>query len=292
MHEWSAELIVEEHLARALIAGQCFTPRALRLLGEGWDNTVWLADERWVFRFPRREVAIAGVQREIAVLGKLAPQLPLPVPAPRWVGEPDERFPWPFFGAELIGGRELADASLTEEQRCALGRPLGEFLRALHDARVDAPLPDDPNGRADMGKRIPLTVKALEQVEPYWRAPSSVHELLDDARGLPVPRATVIAHGDLHLRHLLVDGGAASGVIDWGDVCRGDPSIDLPLVWCALPPDGRADFFAAYGSITEEQLLRARLLSIFLCAVLAYYGAQLGLEGLHREALRGLERSS
>ena len=292
MHEWSAEFTVDEELARRLIAGQCFTPGTLRLLGEGWDNTVWLVDERWVFRFPRREVAIPGVQREIAVLGELAPQLPLPVPAPHWIGEPDDEFPWPFFGAELIPGRELADASLTHDQRCALGRPLGEFLRALHDADVDAELPDDPDGRADMEKRIPMTVEALTRVAPFWSHPDSVREVLDAAGDLPLPPATVIAHGDLHLRHLLVDGGAACGVIDWGDVCRGDPSIDLPLVWCALPPDGRADFFAAYGSITEEQLLRARLLSIFLCAVLAYYGSQLGLESLHREALRGLQRSS
>src|SRR3954470_11857510 len=101
---------MHEELARRLIAGQCFAPRTLTQIGEGWDNTVWLADERWAFRFPRREVAVPGVERELAVLGELAPQLPLPIPVPEFVGEPGEQFPWPFFGAELVPGVELCDA--------------------------------------------------------------------------------------------------------------------------------------------------------------------------------------
>ena len=48
-------------------------------------------------------------------------------------------------------------------------------------------------------------------------------------RELPPARPTVVCHGDLHLRHLLVDAhGAAAAVIDWGDLCRGDPSVDMP----------------------------------------------------------------
>ena len=67
MPEWSAEVVVDEPQARALI-GERFpqlAPRTLRLLGEGWDSTVWLVDDRWVFRFPRREVVIAGLRREL-----------------------------------------------------------------------------------------------------------------------------------------------------------------------------------------------------------------------------------
>ena len=55
--------------------------RSVGLLAEGWDNTVWLVDESWVFRFPRRAAAVAGVEREIAVLPRLAPFLPLPIPS-------------------------------------------------------------------------------------------------------------------------------------------------------------------------------------------------------------------
>src|SRR6266849_3644209 len=38
------------------------------------------------------------------VLPLLAPHLPLPIPAPEFVGIPDEGYPYPFAGYELIPG--------------------------------------------------------------------------------------------------------------------------------------------------------------------------------------------
>jgi aminoglycoside phosphotransferase (APT) family kinase protein len=220
--EWSAEVVVGRDEARALIADQFFEPRSLRLLAEGWDNTVWLADERWVFRFPRRRLAIPGVEREMATLRLLARQLPLPVPEPAFLGRATDAFPWPFFGAALVPGRELADADLDDAARARLARPLGEFLRALH--AVDVPdLPADPFGRADMRRRTVQTAARLEEIG--MPAPAA---LLEQAAALPPAEPSVVAHGDLHVRHLLVDDGEASGVIDWGDLCRGDPGSTCP----------------------------------------------------------------
>ena len=135
MPEWSAEVVVDEPQARALI-GERFpqlAPRRLRLLGEGWDSTVWLVDERWVFRFPRREVVIAGLRRELRVLPRLAPLLPLAIPQPVFLAEPDERFRWPWVGSRLIEGREPAEAAPGDGDRVEHGRQLAAFLRALHD---------------------------------------------------------------------------------------------------------------------------------------------------------------
>ena len=80
-------------------------------------------------------------------------------------------------------------------------------------------------------------------------------------------------------------------MIDWGDVCRSDPAVDLVLVWCALPPAARAAFFDEYGAVGEEGLLRARVLSLFLCAVLALHARAEGLGEVERESLDGLERT-
>ena len=41
----------------------------------------------------------------------------------------------------------------------------------------------------------------------------------------------------------------------------------------------------------EEGLLRARVLSLFLCAVLALHARAEGLEQVERESLDGLERT-
>ncbi|MEM1232327.1 MAG: phosphotransferase, partial [Pseudomonadota bacterium] len=44
-------------------------------------------------------------------------------------------------------------------------------------------------------------------------------------------REALWLHGDVHARNLLVDAGRISGVIDWGDLCAGDPATDLAGIW-------------------------------------------------------------
>ena len=84
MPEWDPEVVVTERLARQLLEAQFpeLTVAGLRLLAEGWDNTVWLVNGDLVFRFPRRAIAIPGVEREIAILPALAPRLPAAIPTP------------------------------------------------------------------------------------------------------------------------------------------------------------------------------------------------------------------
>jgi aminoglycoside phosphotransferase (APT) family kinase protein len=95
---------VDEPLVRRLLGQFPELERApLQRFAEGWDNSVWVVDERYAFRFPHREVAIPGFGRELEVLPRL-PELPLPVPRPVFVGTSDEAFPWPFFGSELLPG--------------------------------------------------------------------------------------------------------------------------------------------------------------------------------------------
>jgi aminoglycoside phosphotransferase (APT) family kinase protein len=294
--EWAAEVTVDEALARRLIARQFpdLELGSVCLLGQGWDMTVWLVDDRWVFRFPRRETVLRGLLAEIAYLPQLASLLPLPVPVPTRIGEASPEYGWPFYGAPFLRGRELADANLAEEERAALGRRLGEFLRTLHGLKLPAGLPVDPVRRADMTFRVPKTLERLAELEQLelWHVPREAHELLEAAAELDLPETEVVVHGDLHLRHLLVDdAGRAAAVIDWIDLSYGDPGVDLVLYWCGLTAEGRAEFADAYGPITPDQLLRGRIQAIFLCGTLAVYADHERLPGLKREALAGLDRT-
>jgi aminoglycoside phosphotransferase (APT) family kinase protein len=221
------------------------------------------------------------------------PRLPLPAPRPVFVGRPAEGYPWPFFGAELLPGEEAGSAELDDEQRLDVALELARFLRALHGVELDAGLPHDPNGRADMEKRTALAREELLQLErlAVWRAPAGAEELLGAAEELPPPEPPVVAHGDLHFRHLLVDGGHASGVIDWGDLCLADPAIDLSLLWSFVAPEHRAAFLEEYGPATEAQLVRARVLALQLCATLAHYGRVEGNAAVERAGVDGLERT-
>lgn len=294
MATWSPELVVDEPLARQLVDRFPETAgRPLRLLATGWDRTAWLVDERWVFGFPRREVVVPGVERELEWLPRLAPILPQPIPVPRFIGEPAPEFPWPFFGGEFIVGSELSDAELDDGARSAIGVELASFLRVLHS--IDGTrLPEDGNRRADMRDRVPKTRETLAQLETLglWHAPASVQQLLEDAGSLPPPPdSETVAHGDLHFRQVVVANGRLSGVLDWIDVCRSDASIDLLMFWSFVPPAGRAAFLAEYGPIRDDQLLRSRVLSLNLCSFLAHFAHTEGMPAVEREALAGLERT-
>jgi aminoglycoside phosphotransferase (APT) family kinase protein len=295
--DWTAELVVDEELARRLLRQfRGLEVESLRTLAEGWDYGIWLVNETWAFRFPRREIVVPGVRREIAVLPQLAPLLPIPVPAPEFVGQPAEGFPWPFFGSRLLPGRELGEAALDDGARNELGRSLARFLRRLHDAELALELPSDANRRADMSARVPRTRRQLGELEALgiWRRDAAVDRVLDEAEGLPASReATAVVHGDLHFRQILVDADATpTGVIDWVDVCRSDPAIDLSMYWSYLPPGKRELFLSEYGRVSEEQLLRARVIALSLSAALAHYGHHEGFPAVEREAMRGLEQAA
>ena len=296
MREWAAEITVDESLARRLIGTQFpeLERRSLSLLGQGWDMTVWLVDDQWVFRFPRREMVIPGLENEISHLPQLASLVPLPIPIPTYIGEPSSEYRWPFYGAPFLAGRELAEAALEDGGRTGLARPLGEFLRALHRTRLGADLPLDPVGRADMTLRVPKTRDRLAQLGQLglWHAPREAHEVIDAAVELGPLEPTALVHGDLHLRHLLVDDAdRAAAVIDWIDLSYNAPGVDLVLYWSVLPPEGRREFREAYGTIGDDQLLCARILSLFLCGSLALYGHHEGMPTLRREAVAGLDRT-
>lgn len=296
MPVWEAEIVVDEALARRLL-GQFpeLSVGSLRPLGYGWDYTIWVVDERYAFRFPRRQIGIPGTEREIAVLPKLAPLLPVPVPAPLYVGQPTDEYPWPFFGSLLLPGKELSEAALDDEGRLAVALQLAEFLRSLHAVELDEPLPIDVNGRADMALRVPMAREVLSEVEllGIWETPPSVTALLDEAERLGPPQQLgTVVHGDLHFRQVLAEDARVTGVIDWVDVCRSDPAIDLSLYWSLLEPSQRPAFLEAYGDVSEEQLLRARLLAFSLCAALSWQAHGEGLTKVEREAVAGLSRAA
>jgi aminoglycoside phosphotransferase (APT) family kinase protein len=296
VHEWAAEVTVERALAQRLIGAQFpeLELASVRPLGQGWDMTVWLVDEQWVFRFPRRAAVIPGLLGEISHLPRLAALLPLRIPVPTYLGEPSSDYRWPFYGTAFIPGRELAEAGLDDNGRAALARPLGEFLRTLHSARLDAELPLDPFRRADMNLRVPKTRERLAELEKLdlWSAPRAAHEVIDAAADLGPPELTTLVHGDLHLRHLLVDqGGSPAAVIDWIDLSHNDPGVDFVLYWSSLPETGRVEFREAYGTITDDQLLRARILALFICGTLAVYAHHERMPTLKHEALLGLGRT-
>ena len=67
---WSAEHDVSASLARELIETQFpkLTPVGVEPLGVGWDNTAYRVNDKFVFRFPRRQIAVELIRTEARVL--------------------------------------------------------------------------------------------------------------------------------------------------------------------------------------------------------------------------------
>jgi aminoglycoside phosphotransferase (APT) family kinase protein len=299
--EWEPEHAVSVVEAGELIGAQFPSLRdvVVEPLATGWDNTVFLVGGEWVFRFPRRAVALPGLVREMAVLPRLAPSLPLPIPVPEFLGRPSAAYPWPFWGGRHVPGRELADARPADHLRVVAARELGEFLRALHEPRLVAEyangLPRDPLHRGDPAVRAPLARERLARLAlgRVWEPDPAVERLLVDGERLgPSDHAFAVAHGDLHLRHLLVHGdGRAAGVIDWGDLCLADPAVDLSIAYAGFAGPARAALLDAYGAVDAERETRARVLAVFLCSALAEYAAGTDREELLAESLAGIARA-
>ncbi|MGH8894619.1 MAG: phosphotransferase, partial [Actinomycetes bacterium] len=187
-----------------------------------------------------------------------------------------------------------------EDRRAPLAASLGDFLRVLHRPEVadelGAGLPVDPMRRALPVRRAAMALERLGRVRSRGTFPGDdrVQRLFDASADLGPSRATpVLVHGDLHLRHVLVDdAGAAAGVIDWGDMCLADASVDLSLAYAAFSGKARDGLLAAYGrEVPLEQEMRARVLAVSLCAALADYADLDGRPGLLAESLAGLTRA-
>jgi aminoglycoside phosphotransferase (APT) family kinase protein len=235
----------------------------------------------YVFRFPRRAIAVPLIRIEVAALPCIAPMLPAPIPVPSFAGSPSARYPWPFAGYPLLRGTALDTKRPTARERAQFAPTLGAFLRALHGPRSLAAaasvLGGDVIGRLDHAKRLPQArVRFAGAAAAGVLADGDVFvaamERIAPGDG---PRPAVVVHGDLYARHLLVDdAGALAGVIDWGDVHLGDPALDLAAAQLVLPPALHDAFLAAYGPVDAVTWDRATYRAIHHAALELAYGIE------------------
>src|SRR5262249_11280486 len=116
-------------------------------------------------RFPRRQIAAGLIEREVHILPRIAPHLPLPIPVPLFAGQPDEAYPYPFAGYKRLEGITACQRTWTEAMRAENAIPLARFLSALHGIPVDAPTraagPGDEIERTNLRKRAPMVQERL-----------------------------------------------------------------------------------------------------------------------------------
>lgn len=245
-----AEVEVDEALVRELLAEQFphLAEEDLRRAGEGFDNYLWRLGESHVVRLPRRELGVQPLRNELRWLARAAGGVSLATPLPLFAGSPGPRFAWPWMVASWVdgvGGDELDDDVLATS-----AVDLAAFLRELHRAAPSG-APRNPWRSVPLADRAAHLEGRLERLGADLDADGALALF---RRGERAPRWSEPArwlHGDLHPANMVFRDGRLAGVVDWGDLCSGDPATDLAGALLTLPFDALETFFAAYGSCDE-----------------------------------------
>jgi aminoglycoside phosphotransferase (APT) family kinase protein len=265
---WDPDWVVAPALAKSLLESSFpeLAPVSITEFASGWDNTVFLVNSAFVFRFPRRRIAVPLMETETRLLPWLSRQLTLRIPSPSHIGTPSAEYPNVFAGYPLISGRTITAMRMPNEERRSLAAPLGKFLKELHSVSPDEArsrgASNDPICRLDRHHNA----KAIDRLSTFTEdvLPRNVHgqirSLLDSLPTAEQASTKTLVHGDLHGSQILVDDVTyeLAGVIDWGDVHLGDPAADFAAIHSLLPQDCHEAFLREYGPVDRLSWFTAK----------------------------------
>ncbi len=282
----SAEGELTADLVRNLLADQHpdLADRSLTFGARGWDNQLWRLGEDLAVRLPwQTETANQLLLKEYRWLPTLAPLLPLPVPVPQRLGKPTRLYPHPWIVTTWVPGTPADSARVTNGGPAA--DILAAFLTALHQpAPVRAPHGRHGRGRtltqfdegvarqvdvltetvkdvltATVKDVLTATVKAADIGRDTSLDTKAVRATWDDALAAPGWEGPPLwLHGDLHPANVLTSHGDLSGVIDFGDLCGGDPALDLAAAWILLPNGESVERFRAANPLACDDVTWTR----------------------------------
>jgi aminoglycoside phosphotransferase (APT) family kinase protein len=234
---------------------------------------MWRLGEELAVRLPRTPRGPSLLRTELQWLPLLAPSLPLPVPVPVRAGEPSSRFPKTWLVVRWVDGEPADHAPISSPQAAD---SLAEFLSALHRrAPGEAPVSPDrsfPLLRDNIDKWLPVLASS--------DVAADAKRIWEQGVGAPAwEDEPVWIHGDLHPANVVVWDGTLSGVIDFGEMCAGDPATDLSAAWLLLPAGTARRFFDVYATADDATIRRARAWAVMRALNLIGIG-QNGEQGL------------
>ncbi len=201
---------------------------------DGEFNDILVVNEELIFRFPRRTENIPAFLREIKLLLKLGPVLPLPVPRPIFDSGPAAELGKVFMGYRLIPGQPLEVETLevleNEDLLQILAQQLAGFLTALHPlapamAGLDLPVMDMPAWSRTFFEEVRKNLFSYMR-DDACQAVADTFETYFDKDDLHRYQPCLV-HGDFGGSNILFDGRGISGVLDFAGACISDPALDI-----------------------------------------------------------------
>jgi aminoglycoside phosphotransferase (APT) family kinase protein len=237
---------------------------------EGFDMAVFRLGEDLAVRLPRHRGSVGSLESEIRWVGMLGRQWTFPTQRIERVGRPGTGYPWCWAVTSWLPGELAADRPLDD----SAARPLGRALAEIH-----RPAPADAPYNAEQSVRLVERGRVLRQVLPRLAAvgaskrfsldPDAAATIWRQALAVPDPGPRVWMHADLHPFNVVSRGGQFGGIIDWSDISRGDPAVDLGYLRLLLPATAIPAAYDAYGGVDDATAARARAIGLIKAATLA-----------------------
>ncbi len=214
-----------------------------RVTSGGTVNAIYRVGDDVYARLPLRQAGASQIHKEHQWLPRLAPHLPLAVPAPLALGQPTDDYPvaWAIY-PWLPGEIATLDAPPNPTE---VARSLATFIRALQSIdTTGAPVPSAHN----YGRGVPLATRdqatrnAIAQSETLVDTAAVEAAWTADSHAPTYEGTPVWIHGDLKSDNLLTLDGRLTAVIDWGALAIGDPAVDLLPAWELPDPQARTTF--------------------------------------------------
>lgn len=214
--------------------------RSAVFLGEGWASRAYLVNDKFVFRFPKRQ-GWDELHREMKFLAFAADHLPLAVPRYLHAAPNSPAAPHGYAVYQYLHGHAMDVSALSSEQRVVAADRIAAFIRAVHDLQPSPDVSEVLPREDERASAKILATRAEHEIAPKLRPPEAdnLRRRFDEYLSTPrdVSLRPSVLHADLSRDHILMQDEAVVAVIDFGDVNWGDADYDFTYLFveCGLP---------------------------------------------------------
>jgi aminoglycoside phosphotransferase (APT) family kinase protein len=234
----------------------------------GWDNRTFRVGDHLLARLPSAQGYAAQVHREQRWLPYLRSHLPLDIPAPVGLGRPAHGYPWAWSVYTWIPGASAADQAPVDVGQFV--ERLSDFLTVLHTIPADAGLTASADNFFRGGSVKVYDGQFRQAIAILGSRIDSLAalNLWESATASHWTQPPVWVHGDIALGNLILSEDSLVAVIDFGQMCVGDPACDLAIAWTYLRGKHRKDFRSRLA-VDAATWHRAKAWALWKAAIVA-----------------------